>query len=144
MVQTSDIVKLLGGAANVGSRVRSASDLADAIDRGISVEALRHAVKALGEPESTVVSHIGLSRTTLSRRKARGKLGALESELAVRLARVGALGRIVLGSTKATGRWLMRANEALGGRVPLDLLRSDVGTQEVEAVLGRALYGAYS
>ncbi len=144
MIQTADVVELLGGDANVGSRVRSLTDLAEAIDRGLSVDALRHAVRALGEPESTVVGRIGLSRTTLSRRKKRGRLGAIESELAVRLARIGALGRVVLGPTKAAGRWLLRPNDALGGRVPLDLLRSDIGTQQVEAVLGRALYGAYS
>jgi len=53
-------------------------------------------------------------------------------------------GRLVLGSAEAVGNWLLEPNLALGGAVPIDLLQTDVGASQVEAVLGRALLGGYS
>jgi len=141
--QLNDVVEILGRRA-VGVNVRNGSDLADAVAQGLSTAAFRNAVRALDQPEATIIEGLGLSRSTLHRRQAGGRLAPVESERAVRLARVASLGKVALGSMAAAGRWLLKPNRALGGRVPLMLLQSDVGTQEVEAVLGRAVYGGYS
>jgi len=101
-------------------------------------------VESLGQPEKTIVEGIGISRTTLSRRKQSGRLGFVDSERAVRLGTIIALGKAALGSTAAAGRWLLKPNAALGGVVPIGLLQTDVGARQVEAVLGRALLGGYS
>ena len=140
----ADVVALMGGAKALDRPIRTNQDLADAIAAGLYVEALRNTISALETPEKTIVEGVGLSRSTLSRRKATGRLDVSESERAVRLARIAVLGKAVLGSTAAAGRWLLKPNRALGGRIPLSLLQSDVGSREVEAILGRALYGGYS
>lgn len=49
---------------------------------------------------------IGISRTTLGRRKRVGRLGFVESERAVRLGSIIALGKAALGSTRGRG-WLV-------------------------------------
>ena len=50
----------------------------------------------------------------------------------------------VLGSEGKASRWLRRPNRALGGKPPVALLDTDLGTQQVEAVLGRIEHGVYS
>jgi Protein of unknown function (DUF2384) len=41
-------------------------------------------------------------------------------------------------------KWLQRSNRALGGAVPLQLLETESGTEQVAAVLNRIEYGGYS
>ncbi len=136
------VLSVFGGPALLGAgRLRSYFDFDRVIHDGLPVSAFRYAVDSLGQPEKTVVEGIGISRTTLGRRKQSGRLGFVDSERAVRLGSVIALGKVVLGSTRAVGRWLLKANGALGGEFPLRLLQTDVGARQVEAVLGRALLG---
>src|SRR5271154_6178881 len=140
-----DVIDVLGGRGALGAAsMHSFHDLHKAIEAGIPIAVFHHAIRGLGESESPVAGEMGIARTTLSRRKAAGRLGHDESERVVRLGMVVALGRIALGSTQATGRWLLKPNHALGGEKPPSLLRTDVGAREVEAVLGRALFGGYS
>ena len=147
MVQPAfdDVLKVFGGRALLGpGALRSHFDFDRVIHDGLPVSAFRHAVDSLEHPEKTVVEGIGISRTTLGRRKQAGRLGFVDSERAVRLGSVIALGKVALGSTRAVGRWLLKANGALGGEIPLRLLQTDVGARQVEAMLGRALLGGFS
>jgi putative toxin-antitoxin system antitoxin component (TIGR02293 family) len=148
MVQQSkfdEVVEVFGGRANLGRGPwTSLLDFDRVIHEGMPVSAFRYAIESLGQPEKTIVEGIGISRTTLSRRKQSGRLGLIDSERAVRLGTIAALGKAALGSTAAVGRWLLKPNAALGGAVPIGLLQTDVGAQHVEAVLGRALLGGFS
>ena len=138
-------IDALGGDETLGARpLRTYRDLDLIVRTGIPTAAFEHAVELIGEPETTIAAGIGIARTTLGRRKAAGKLTLDESERVLRLARVIGLGTKALGSGEATGRWLLKPNRALGGVAPLGLLQTDLGTREVEAVLGRALLGGYS
>lgn len=140
-----DIVDVLGGAeALEDAELHSFFDFDRVIHAGVPIRAFRHAVAAIGAPETTIAAAMGIPRTTLGRRKAAGRLGFEESERVVRLSLIAALGKQALGSTLATGRWLVKPNRALGGRIPLELLQTDVGARQGEAVLGRALFGAFS
>jgi putative toxin-antitoxin system antitoxin component (TIGR02293 family) len=40
--------------------------------------------------------------------------------------------------------WLKSPNRALGGAIPLQLLETAEGTEQVETILGRIDYGVYS
>jgi len=140
-----DVVDAFGGSRELGEAgLRSYLDVDRLIHAGVPVSAFRHVIESLELPERTVVEGIGISRTTLGRRKQAGRLGFADSERALRLGSVTALGKTVLGSTRAAGRWLLKPNAALGGAVPLTLLQTDFGARQVEAVLGRALLGGYS
>jgi putative toxin-antitoxin system antitoxin component (TIGR02293 family) len=144
-VTFDEMVKVFGGRKSLGGgSLRSYFDFDRVIHEGLPVSAFRHAVDSLEQPEKTVVEGIGISRTTLGRRKQAGRLGFVDSERAVRLGAVIALGRVALGSTRAVGRWLLKANSALGGEIPIRLLQTDIGARQVEAVLGRALLGGFS
>jgi len=67
-----------------------------------------------------------------------------DAERVARIDSVIALGEAALGSTAAARRWLLRPNEALGGAIPIQLLRTEVGARKVESILGRALQGGFS
>ncbi len=67
-----------------------------------------------------------------------------DSNRLARLSRVATLAERTFGSTERAAGWLDRPNRALGGAAPVDLLDTDLGAREVEAVLGRIEYGVFS
>lgn len=91
-----------------------------------------------------VSSALDLPPRTLARRKVERRLRPAESDRLFRLARVAAQAVEVLGNQEKASRWLHTANRALGGEPPLALLDTDVGSRQVEDVLGRIEYGIYS
>jgi uncharacterized protein YPO0396 len=50
----------------------------------------------------------------------------------------------VFDNSTTVWSWLNRPNRALGGAVPLELLETDSGTEQVDTILGRIEYGVYS
>ena len=49
-----------------------------------------------------------------------------------------------LGTTQHARTWLAAPQHGLGGAIPLDYARTEVGAREVEDLLGRIEYGVYS
>jgi putative toxin-antitoxin system antitoxin component (TIGR02293 family) len=58
--------------------------------------------------------------------------------------RVSAQAQDVLESAETATNWLKRPNRALGGHAPIDLLDTDMGTEQVVELLDRIEYGVYS
>jgi len=65
----------------------------------------------------------------------------MQSDIAMRLARIEAASRDVFGESHAVEAWLRERNGALGGRTPLSLLDSEKGCCLVESILGRIADG---
>ncbi len=79
---------------------------------------------------------------TLTRRKERGTLEPEESDRLLRVSRVfGRAMELFEGDDDAARAWLFKGVPALGGRVPMDLAKSDVGAREVEDLIGRLEHG---
>jgi putative toxin-antitoxin system antitoxin component (TIGR02293 family) len=78
---------------------------------------------------------------TLARRKHQRRLSPEESDRLFRLSRVATLTEDVLGGRPRATAWLQAANRELGGATPLSRLDTDLGAEEVEAVLLRLSYG---
>ncbi|HEY5939731.1 MAG TPA: antitoxin Xre/MbcA/ParS toxin-binding domain-containing protein [Gemmatimonadales bacterium] len=90
----------------------------------------------------TIAELIQIPTRTLTRRKAEGKLAPEESDRLVRAARIfGRAMELFEGDSDAARMWLTSAQPALGGLVPLELARTDVGASEVENLTGRLEYG---
>ena len=66
------------------------------------------------------------------------------SDTADRIARVTRAADETFGNPEKARAWLQRANRALGGSSPLDMLDSDDGADHVEQVLGRLAHGLFS
>jgi putative toxin-antitoxin system antitoxin component (TIGR02293 family) len=133
---------LLSGA---GARTRARTSWHERILAGLefgAVDKLK-AHAALTDPE--LVRLLGISEATLRRaRAARGVLDATTSDRLYRLSKVLAAAEEVLTSPQLAMTWLRRAQPGLGGQVPLDLLATQPGADEVETLLRRIDYGVYT
>lgn len=136
--------RILGGARVVRERGPEYGGLAERIREGLPYAALESVVDKLQLEKHEVSSVLHVSPRTLARRKAERRLDPAESDRLVRLARILAYAIEVFGDEENATKWLRRPNRALGGDIPLTLLDTDVGSREVEAILGRIQYGVYS
>ena len=80
---------------------------------------------------------------TLARRRQERNLSPDESDRVYRAARLVAQAEEVLGDLARAARWFKAPNRALGHARPLDLLDTDIGSRQVEEVLGRVDAGVY-
>lgn len=138
---THGVIAILGGRKALKKRARSSADLQALILDGFSYSALESVMDKLDLGRSEACETLDLSPRTFSRRKGEKKLRSDESDRLYRVARIAALATEVFGTTEKASRWLHRANRALGGKPPLGLLRTDLGTRQVEQVLGRIEHG---
>ena len=81
-------------------------------------------------------------RTLSHRRTNGGRLTVYESDRAARVARGLAVAERTFANREKAARWLHRNLGALGGRTPMDLIRTDAGARVVEGLLARISWGA--
>lgn len=122
---------------------RSALARIRAIERGLPVARLERFRKRHGLTQEELVTVLGSGRATFHRRKSEARLTPAESERYLRLERIWPMAVELFGGDEAAVEWLRRPLAGLGGRTPLEALRTDVGAGEVEARLGRALEGVF-
>jgi putative toxin-antitoxin system antitoxin component (TIGR02293 family) len=140
------IAHLLGGRSVLGRNVRTDSELIAAVRDGLPFLALRHLFDEFASTDLVVqemYSLVGSLRTLQRKQAARTRLTAAESDRVARVARVLARAEEAIGDKARARRWLTEPTAALGGHRPLELLDSDLGTGQVERVLGRIEYGVY-
>lgn len=114
------------------------------VQEGLDFAELESLREQLDLPLDRLAEQLGLSRATLHRRKARGRLTSDESDKVLRFARL--LGQAVplFGGLEEARQWLKAPQRGLGGAVPLDYAQTETGAREVENLLGRIDYGVYS
>ncbi len=133
---------VLGGKRTVG-RLRSSLDLHDRVLAGLPFGALSALGVALDLSPAKLALALGIAPATYDRRRRSKRLDSGESEIVSRLARILVLGKELFGSVAGTWKWLGRANRAFEGARPIELLQTESGGREVEAAIGRRLYGGY-
>ncbi len=114
------------------------------VQEGLEFAELESLREQLDLPLDGLAEQLGLSRATLHRRKASGRLTSDESDKVLRFARL--LGQAVqlFGGIEQARQWLKAPQRGLGGAVPLDYAQTETGAREVENLLGRIDYGVYS
>ena len=81
----------------------------------------------------------------MTRRKREGRFLPEESDRLLRASRLfGKALQLFEGDRDAATEWLTTAQPGLGGIVPLDLAKSEVGVLEVERLIGRLEHGVFS
>ena len=131
-----------GAAAKNG--LRSPRDLVKVVQDGIAFSELETLRTDLDLPLDQLAAKLGMARATLHRRKLSGRLGPDESDKVLRFARLVGQAEQVLGGGDEARQWLSYPQHGLGGAVPLDYARTEVGAREVENLLGRIEHGVYS
>ncbi len=121
---------------------------------GVEAHTAKELADVLELPYERVVEALGLAVATINRKRARGLvLSPSESDPVVGLARLVSLVPSWLVSDAAAqegfragawlGAWLTAPNPARRDRLPLDLLKTSVGRDMVERLLGGVASGAY-
>lgn len=122
----------------------SPTRLVEMLRAGLPVRELDDLQASLAVPMEKLVPMLGISKATLHRRKASGRLDPAESDRVVRFARLMGKAVAVMESEENAREWLTSAQFGLGGAVPLEYAETEVGAREVENLLGRIEYGVYS
>jgi putative toxin-antitoxin system antitoxin component (TIGR02293 family) len=133
-----------GPAGKGAASAFAPSKMVEALRVGLPVQELMDLQVNLKVPMEKLVPRLGISKATLHRRKATGRLDPAESDRVVRFARLMGKAVEVLESDDNARQWLTSPQFGLGGAVPLDYADTEVGAREVEDLLGRIEYGVYS
>jgi len=114
------------------------------IQAGLSFRAVRSLQDALDLPLEKIAAFLGMSRATLHRRQAQGKIARNESEKLVRYQKLLKKAQDVFGDSASAREWLTRPQVGLGNAKPVEFARTEIGAREVENLLGRIEHGVYS
>ena len=140
------IVSVLGGQTSLGRRIKSTLDLDKLIREGFPYKTGNHVRALLNLSIPIFAALIEVSERTLARvrKSPHQRLTAIASDRLYRLARIFSLACEVLEDDDKAREWIRRQQVGLGGNTPLDLLRTEAGTREVEDLLWRIEYGIIS
>ena len=128
-----------------GNEVRETGSWHDRILGGLEFDAVESVKAHLGLTDSEVARLLGIGEATLRRGRASGAaLDPATSDRLYRLAKMLAVAEEVLESAENGAAWMRRPQPGLGGRVPLDMLVTQAGAEQVETLLRRIDFAVYT
>jgi len=146
MLAANEISDALGGSKVLGRKINSSFEFADAISEGLPSQTVFFLQNLLEAGDDEYSSTLGVSTKWLSRYRKTPKLhlGIEVSDKLYRIARIYKLAEEILENKASAIKWLHRPQMGLNERVPLELIKTEVGAKEVEELLYRIEYGMYS
>lgn len=129
----------------LGLIAESSGELIRQVGKGFSFRAIHTLESRSGIPLTQIASILGIPPRTLARRKASGRLSAVESEKLLRLSNIveKAL-ELFEGDRAGALAWLSSAKKELEEQTPLDYSRTEIGAREIENLIGRLEHGVFS
>jgi putative toxin-antitoxin system antitoxin component (TIGR02293 family) len=141
----AEIVEVLGGGQTFSTPILKADDLVEQVRLGLPASTINLLAGALAMQRADVAKCLNIPARTLSRRLAsKSRLTQDESDRTMRMARVLALAKEVLGAEDKAQRWIAAPNRALGGKRPFDQLDTELGARSAEDILYAIAYGMFS
>jgi len=126
------------------AKAKHPTELIRKIQKGLRFTELETLQNSIDLPFEQLAAKLSISRSTLQRRKAAGRLSPDESDKVIRYSRLVRQAADFFGDIVKARAWLKHPQYGLGGAVPLDYARTETGAREVENLLGRMKYGVYS
>ena len=126
------------------AKAKHPTELIRKIQKGLRFTELETLQNSIDLPFEQLAAKLSISRSTLQRRKAAGRLSPDESDKVMRFSRLLEHATNVFGDIEKARAWLKFPQHGLGGAVPLDYAETEVGAREVDNLLGRIDYGVYS
>ena len=134
-----------GPLSKVVNPAFAAANLVKVMEVGLPVKELTTLQASLDVPAERLAPMLGISKATFHRRKGTGsKLNPAVSDRVVRFAKLLGKAAKIFGDLEDAKQWLNSPQFGLGGAVPLDYAKTEIGAREVENLLGRIEYGVYS
>src|SRR6266700_2558035 len=125
-------------------KAKQPHELIRRIQKGLPFSDLKVLQDSIDMPFEQLAAKLSISRSTLQRRKAAGRLSPDESDKVMRYSRLLHQATDFFGDIEKARAWLKHPQYGLGGAVPLDYATTETGAREVENLLGRMKYGVYS
>jgi len=120
-------------------------DLLRSVRRGFAFSVLERLHRNVAIDIDELTDLVQISQRTLTRRRKEGRFLPEESDRLVRASRLLAKAiELFQGDIESARAWLSSPQMALGGAVPLNIAKTELGAREVENLLGRLEYGVYS
>jgi len=126
------------------AKAKHPTELIRQIQKGLRFSELETLQNSIDLPFEQLAAKLSISRSTLQRRKAAGRLSPDESDKVIRYSRLLQQAVDFFGDIEKARAWLKHPQYGLGGAVPLDYARTETGAREVENLLGQMKYGVYS
>ncbi len=133
--------EILGGKRVLGPAATSAFAIDALIRAGLPAQALATFKARTHFTNREIAQVLGVSEKTLERTAAAEVIRPSASDRLYRLARIVELAVEVLCDEQQALAWLREPEHGLGERVPLELLGTDAGAEQVKAELMRIRYG---
>ena len=109
---------------------------------GLPASGWESVADTLGVSDRQLAEAVGVSVSTLTRRKREGRFTPEESDRLLRLASLASKAQLVFTTQARLQAWFAAPNQQLAGATPLDYARTSIGASEVSRVLERILDGA--
>jgi putative toxin-antitoxin system antitoxin component (TIGR02293 family) len=119
------------------------SEMVSTVREGLPTERFDVLRELLDVSSGTLTEVVGITQSTLSRRRKRGTFDKDESERILRVARLVARAMDVLDGLENARTWLTEPARGLGGERPLAFADTEPGAREVERLLIRLEHGVY-
>lgn len=129
----------------IGVKVNNPIELVKHIEKGLAFSAVEALQQQMNLPTKEMARLLDIKFRTLLRRKETGRLQPAESDRVLRASRLFARAQDLFdGDREAARSWLMKPQRALGGAIPLEIAKTEVGAREVELVIGRLEHGVFT
>lgn len=138
-------VRFKRAGESLGLSVHSVPELIREVMRGFSYQALVAFETNSGVNLQALAETIGIPSRTLARRRASGRLAPEESERLLRLSSIFEKAvELFEGDVPSAVNWLATPKRAFENKSPLEYARTEVGSREVENLIGRLEHGVFS
>lgn len=132
-------------AVLLGLKTFDPSRLLKEVERGFPIANLERFRTNFQLDTPTIVRLLGMTQRTLARRKREGRLAPAESDRLLAVARLFARSLDLFeGDLDSAIRWLHRPQPSLGGSAPIEAAATELGTTEVERLIGRLEEGVFA
>lgn len=120
----------------------TASETIGAVRKGLPAGRLDKIARLLAVDRALLLHVLGISQRTMQRKHVlAARLSPAASDRLARIDRIYALAVEIFGDSGKAAEWLKRPSRALGKELPLRLLDTDAGTQQVERELRQIQHG---
>lgn len=118
--------------------------LAKKVESGLPFDAFERVGRVSGLSMESLRTAVRIAPRTLTRRRQENKLSPEESDRLVSVSRLLSLAvELFEGDVRAGLGWFRSKNRALGGISPLEAAATEVGSREVEMLIGRLEHGVF-
>ena len=128
---------------SIGIKSKNIDDLIRKVQRGFPVSSFEKLRRKLDVSDNLLSKVINIPKRTLTRRKQQGRLNVVESEKVLRIARLYDKALEVFEDEEAAEKWLKEPARGLGGVIPLEYAKTELGAQEIEKLLIRIEHGVF-